>query len=88
MQECFGYFIGVLVVLGATLMLAFPEHLIPELKGRKKRFTARHWGAYHDSKDMPAEATDEDGIDAFEPAKKIRHVVGSQTYAGGRGVRM
>lgn len=79
------YFIGIAVALWVTLMIAFPEHLAPEFGGRKKKFTGRHWGTYNGVHQNPEE---EDGIEVGIPAKKIRHVVGSSTYAGGRGVSM
>ncbi|MBX9720245.1 MAG: hypothetical protein K2X81_02525 [Candidatus Obscuribacterales bacterium] len=84
MSELFCYFIGILVAGWTTALIAFPEHVVPELGGKKKRFTARHWGTYqhqHRSQDD----SDEAGIEVGIPAKKIRHVVGSQTYSAGRG---
>lgn len=89
MQEAFCYFIGIMVAGWVTLLVAFPDHLIPELGGKKKKFSGRHWGAYQDSKKVtPEEEAQEEGIEVGVPAKRIRHVVGSQTYAGGRGVSM
>lgn len=89
MPEALCYFIGIAVALWVTLMIAFPDHLVPELGGKKKKFTGRHWGTYngvHQKED--SEIADEEGIEVGTPAKKVRHVVGSQTYAGGRGVSM
>lgn len=89
MQELACYFIGILVAAWATMLIAFPDYLQPELGGRKKKkFTARHWGAYVDCQKSENEQESEECIEVGVPAKKIRHVVGSSTYAGGRGVSM
>jgi len=86
MQEVFCYVVGILVAAWVTIMIAFPDRLQPELgKTKKKKFTARHWGSYTDA---VSEDEEEEGIEVGVPAKRIRHVVGSSTYAGGRGVSM
>ncbi len=88
MPEALCYFIGIAVALWVTLLIAFPDHLAPEMGGRKKKFTGRHWGTYNGVHQKEADEEAEDGIEVGVPAKKIRHVVGSSTYAGGRGVSM
>ncbi len=89
MQETFCYFIGILVALWVTALVAFPEQLIPELGGKKKRFNGRHWGSYEDTPQTDIDEEDpEQSIEVGLPAKKVRYVVGSSTYAGGRGVNM
>ena len=88
MQEIFCYVVGIAVAGWVTLMIAFPDRLQPELgKSRKKKFTARHWGSYTGTS-AEEEEEEEEGIEVGVPAKRIRHVVGSSTYAGGRGVSM
>ncbi len=89
MQESFCYFVGILLAGLALLLIAFPDRMIPEPKeGRKKKFTARHWGNYDGMQKDAASSEEEEGVEVGIPAKKIRHVVGSSTYAGGRGVSM
>ncbi|MBX9689505.1 MAG: hypothetical protein K2X27_22535 [Candidatus Obscuribacterales bacterium] len=90
MSELFCYFIGILVALYAVLLIAFPDRLLPEMAARKKRFTARHWGNYESNAGEPSDSKsdNEESIEVGSPGRKIRHVVGSSTYAGGRGVSM
>lgn len=77
---------GLLLALCATLVVAFPDNLIPGVGPRKKRVGARQWGRYHST---PAEVDGEEAsIEVRTPARKVREVAGSQTYAAGRGVRM
>lgn len=70
--------------IGAVAMIAFPDWMVPEIKQQKKRFTGKHWGAYHDSQ---TEVDENDVVEVGVPSRKVRHVIGSRTYAGGRGVR-
>lgn len=85
MTEFFSYAVGITLALGAVAMIAFPERILPECGPRKKRFSGRHWGRYHDSQDV--EESNTDVVEVGIPARKIMHVAGSRTYAGGRGVR-
>ncbi len=75
---------GFLVAVGVTVMIAFPDFMVPEEKRKKLKFSGRHWGAYQDAK-ASDDADEEHYMEVGIPAKKIRHVVGSSTYAGGRG---
>jgi hypothetical protein len=89
MQETFCYFVGILVAIWVTLLVAFPERLVPELGGRKKKFKGRHWGSYGDAPQRAEEdKEDEECIEVGVPAKKLIYTVGSGTYAAGRGVKM
>ncbi len=82
MQEAFCYFIGILVALWVTLLVAFPDQLVPDSSGRKKKkFSGRHWGGYVDSPKM--EDNDQgEGVEVGVPAKKLQYIVGGSTYAG------
>lgn len=89
MQEFFSYFVGILIAVWVTMLVAFPDYLIPQLGGKKKRFSGRHWGAYQDSPEMnPKEVDPKESIEVSTPARKLTYTVGSQTYAAGRGVKM
>lgn len=77
--------VGVLVALWATLLIACPDRLIPNFKQKKKKFHGFHWGAYDGA--PPDVAQEEDGgVEVHDPHRKGPHVVGSRTYAYGRGI--
>ena len=87
MLDGFCYVVGIILAIAATALVAFPDHVIPGGKERKKRVGARQWGIYHGS--APRKPGEEDhGIDVLVPARKERSVYGSATYQAGRGVRM
>jgi hypothetical protein len=89
MQEAFCYFVGLLVALWVTAIVAFPDYLMPQLGGKRKKFSGRHWGAYEDSPELKSTEVDpKECIEVGIPAKKMKYVVGGSTYAGGRGVSM
>ena len=83
MQEVFCYYIGILVAVGVTLMIAFPDFLTPPVEKKKKRFTGRHWGGYHDSKSIEHIDKNE-GVEVGRPAKPLRYTAGGTTYARGK----
>lgn len=82
MADFLCYAVGITIALGAILMIAFPERLMPECGPRKKRFTGRHWGRYHDTEE--SENAEDHSVECQTPARKLNYVIGSRTYAGGR----
>ncbi len=87
-MDGFCYVVGLVLALCATVMVAFPDNFLPGMGARKKRVAARQWGQYHtSSKEIDGEE-EEQSIEVRIPARKVREIAGSQTYAAGRGVRM
>lgn len=87
MLDGFCYFVGILFALGATVLIAFPDFLVPDAKAQKKRIGIRQWGTYHGSASV-LEDDEEHGIEVKIPARKEKAMYGSATYQAGRGVRM
>jgi hypothetical protein len=77
------HFLAMAVAAGVLLVVAFPHHLIPQTKGKKKRVGSCYWGFYE------GQATDEPEamktIEVKEPSGREKVVAGSQMYAAGRG---
>lgn len=88
MPEFACYFVGILIALWATVLIAFPELLTPQLAEKKLRFKARHWGSYLGDAQTGSGDDEEEAVEVGVPARKVKHVVGSRTYSGGRGVSM
>lgn len=85
-MDNFCYVVGILLAISATIVVAFPDNLIPGIGPKKKRVGARQWGRYHSSKTV--DESEEPTIEVNTPARKLKEIAGSQTYAAGRGVRM
>lgn len=88
MLDGFCYFVGIMFALAATILVAFPDFLVPDAKARKKRIGIRQWGIYHGSAAPEEEGEEELGIEVKIPARKEKAMYGSATYQAGRGVRM
>lgn len=79
MPEFLSYGVGMLVGLGAIAMIAFPNRMMPEFEQKKKRFNAKHWGAYEDSHE---EVDENQVVEVGVPSRKVHYVVGSHAYGG------
>ncbi|MBX9573738.1 MAG: hypothetical protein K2X77_32880 [Candidatus Obscuribacterales bacterium] len=82
MSDFLCYAVGITFALGVIVVMAFPERILPEAGPRKKRFTGRHWGRYHDTHET--EDAEEHTVECGIPARKSTYVIGSRTYSGGR----
>lgn len=87
MLDGFCYFVGILLAIAATAVIAFPDFMMPDTKARKKRVGVRQWGVYHGSEPLK-EGEEDQGVEVKIPARKERSMYGSATYQAGRGVRM
>lgn len=85
MSELILFFVGVISFFSVMLMIE-PYRYLPEFKAKKKRVGSTYWGVYAGQpvKEPEAERT----IELKEPSRKEKHLVGSSTYAQGRGVKM
>jgi len=73
------------VALYILLMVVIEPHRLPEMKARKKYVDSTYWGSYES---CPAKPSDElRTIEITKPARKEKYIVGSGTYAAGRGVK-
>ncbi len=76
--------ISIIIGLAVLLVIAFPDHFLPDIGQKKKRIGITHWGFYTGSEDCKPEETML--VDAALPGRE-RVVAGSSMYAKGQGVK-
>ena len=80
------YVVAGIVACGILLLVAEPYRFIPEFKKKKKMVGSTYWGMYEGAAaEEPATMRQ---IEIAPSKRKHKLVVGSATYAAGRGVRM
>jgi hypothetical protein len=77
--------IAIIIGLAVLLVIAFPDHFLPDLGKKKKRIGITHWGFYNGSEDCKPEETML--VEATLPGKQ-RVIYGSSMYAKGQGVKV
>jgi hypothetical protein len=69
-----------------SMLVIEPYRFLPEMKAKKKTVGSTYWGAYDG---CPVEESVEmRTIEIKKPARRGKYIVGSGTYALGRGVKM
>lgn len=75
-----------LVAYFSVMLVLEPFRFLPESKPKMKRVGASYWGVYVGSR--LKESEEERTIEVKQPSRKETYIVGSSTYAQGRGVKM
>jgi hypothetical protein len=80
------YIVAGIVAFGILLLVAEPYRFMPEFKKKKKMVGSTYWGIYEGAASEEPAAMRQ--IEVIPSKTKHKLVVGSATYAAGKGVRM
>jgi len=78
------YTFSLLVAAGILFAVAESDRLLAMIKPKGKKVTSSYWGVYEGNR--PDLSVGE--VEALAPSAKHRNIMGSATYAAGKGVRM
>jgi hypothetical protein len=76
-------FVSALVALFLLLAIAFPNLIVPQIKGKKKKVGSAYWGVYEGT---ALSDTGEGRVEIPTPTRKIHITAGSGMYASGKGI--
>ncbi len=80
------YVVAGVVAFAILLLVAEPYRFMPEFKRKKKMVGSTYWGIYEGT--ATEDAVNMQKIEVQPSKRKFKLVVGSATYAAGKGVRM